>query len=265
MTFYTKPRCLLLILVAASTSQAFCQDVRWTQPYSGNVVYGPLVTSGGKLPNCPDCQCESCQSCGPKGFVKRLFGGICDKVRSGRREYYYCKQVYHTMYTKPVLPPYCEVGHGYYQTSWRQGGVSVCDPVGGYALPPVEEAAPSPEIPPPPAPLSASSSAVQPDPRGQPDSSAVQPVPSAVQRVPSAVQLDPSAMQANPYPSTKLFLLNELEQQKEAEVITPASASSVGDEKPRFQAPAPKSDQVQWKRVTPLGRQLYYAPVITPR
>jgi hypothetical protein len=93
MTLCNRHTYLVLILVAASSATASGQDSSWNQPYSGNVVYGPMVTSSGKLPNCPDCQCEICQPCGPKGFIKRLFGGAYDKLCRCRREVYYTKQM----------------------------------------------------------------------------------------------------------------------------------------------------------------------------
>jgi hypothetical protein len=130
MVFCNRHGWLLLMLLATGTTPAFGQDLSWIQPYSGNIVYGPLSPSPGNLPNCPECQCDACQPDGAKGFFKRLFCG--EKVRRCRREYYYCKQMYHTSYTPPVLPPYCEIGYGFYETSWRSPGFAsvACDPTG---------------------------------------------------------------------------------------------------------------------------------------
>lgn len=152
MRFCNRPGWLLLVLVAAGTSPAFSQDISWTQPYSGNIVYGPLAPSPGKLPNCPECDCETCQPHGRGGLLNRLFGGSGDRVRKCRREYYYCKQMYHTMYTPPVLPPYCEVGYGYYETSWRPACIATVpwDPTGKPFLSPDQGGPPPlPEIPAP--------------------------------------------------------------------------------------------------------------------
>ena len=114
---------LALVLVLSTTRFANGQEIYWNQPYNGNIVYGPLAASPGEMPNCPKCQCPTCQPSGFKGCVKRFFGEICDTFHWGRRECYYCNQMYHTMYTPPVLPPYCEPGYGYYETAWRKPAV----------------------------------------------------------------------------------------------------------------------------------------------
>lgn len=173
MTIPTKCGWAVLMLVAAGASPAFGQDISWMQPYSGNIVYGPLSPSPGELPYCPECQCEICQPTGAKGFLKRLFGGACERIERCRREYYFCRQLYHTSYTPPVLPPYCEIGYGYYETHWRAPGMAtvVCDPLGQPVYPGVDLEAPEPEII-PPAPADESSSSppmTQPDPEQKPD------------------------------------------------------------------------------------------------
>ena len=136
----------VILVVVATTTPALSQDISWTQPYSGNIVYGPVAPSPGPLPNCPECQCDICQPGGEKGFLKRLFG----RAQRCRREYYYCRQLYHTSYTPPVLPPYCEIGYGYYETTWRPPGLATveCDPVGQPILPEFEPLVPA--VPPAP-------------------------------------------------------------------------------------------------------------------
>jgi hypothetical protein len=113
-------RLILILAVAACGETAFCQEVLWNQPYSGNAVSGPFAIQTGKLPNCPDCDCSACQPDGSHGLLKRVFGRVCHKFHRCRRECYFNQQIYHTGYTRPVLPPYCEPGFGYFETSWRQ-------------------------------------------------------------------------------------------------------------------------------------------------
>ena len=120
MTSRKSARLLLIFAVAACSKTAFCQEVLWTQPYSGQVVAGPFAVSSGELPNCPDCDCPKCRPDGCDGVFKRFWGGVYNKFRRCRRECYFNKQIYHTGYTYPVLPPYCEPGFGYYETAWRQ-------------------------------------------------------------------------------------------------------------------------------------------------
>lgn len=219
---------LLLILAGVVTTPSLGQDISWTQPYSGNVVYGPLSPDPGKLPMCPDCDCESCKPGGCRGFLRRLFGGTCEHVRTTRRECYYHNQTYHTKYTPPVLPPYCEVGYGYYQTSWRQPAICP-DPLehsGVYAGFPVGDEKPMEPAIPAPAPM---------------------PMP-----------MPPGATQ-------QPDLLNELEQQKEAEGKSQVPGPPAGEEKPRYDEALPKTGDMGWKQVTPLARQFYRGPIITPR
>lgn len=210
-------------MVTASWNVAFCQDeVLWTQPYSGNVVYGPLGYSPRPLPNCPECDCETCQPGGCKGIMKRFWGCF----RRQRREHYFCKQSYHTLYTPPVLPPYCEPGFGYYETAWRQG---VNCPIG--AANPVEFShvtepgfvAPSPTIP-APAPI------------------------------------------ANPNEaSAKPSFLEELDREKKKGGSDPIRNPPAGDEKPRYEEPDPNSQAGKWLPLTPAGRSVYGNVLITPR
>ncbi|MGE0529052.1 MAG: hypothetical protein AB7P49_18495 [Bdellovibrionales bacterium] len=217
----------LAMSMIASTSSAFGQDMSWIQPYSGNIVYGPLSPDPGRLPLCPDCDCDACNPSGVKGFFKRLFKGHCEDVRTARRECYYHNQMYHTKYTPPILPPYCEGGYGYYQTSWRQP--TICpEPVEHSATyldsPSFLEEPAKPAIP-APAPL-------------------VDPIPGVT-----------------PKPN----LMEELENDREKAGKSQVPGPPEGDEKPRYEAPVPKSGSAGWKNVTPLGRQLYRGPVITPR
>lgn len=154
MALPLKYRWLLLVFVAAQSSSGRAQDLIWIQPYSGNIVYGPLAT-GEELPKCPDCDCEHCQPRGVKGFFKKLWGGAGNCVRTARQESYHFKQQYHTNYTRPLIPPYCQPGHGYYETSWRPGprGPGISPP--GVMRPPEVDgpwAAPVPVVP-APAPL----------------------------------------------------------------------------------------------------------------
>ncbi len=217
---------LLLLFVATGTSPAIGQDISWTQPYSGNIVYGPLSPDPGPIPLCPECDCETCQPGGSKGFFKRLFGGACDHVRTTRRECYYHNQLYHTKYTPPVLPPYCEMGYGYYQTSWRQPAICP-DPLehsGGYAsFPAVGVELGEPAIPAPP------------------------PMPMLPGNNSNSIPQD--------------GLENEKGLERKGEVPAPPSS----DEKPRYEEPPPKMGEAGWKQVTPLARQFYRGPVITPR
>jgi hypothetical protein len=214
MTFSNQHGWLLLILVTASTNQAFGQDIFWSQPYSGNVAYGPLSPpDGGALPKCPKCECETCQPSGPKGFLKRLFGGSCEKVRSARHEWYYAKQIYHTGYTAPILPPYCEFGHGYYETSWRQPPVCAvpCDPAfGSHNHSHNSEVAPVHVMPFP------------------------APHPQPPEAKPQDLKLQNKANEASQIPS-----------------------APAGDEKPRYEEPAPKSGYSLWKKTTPVSGQYY--------
>ena len=141
-----------VILALSMARSASCQDIYWTQPYNGNIVYGPLTPSPGPLPNCPECQCPTCQPGGVKGCIKRFFGGICKKFHTCRRENYYWNEMYHTGYSDPVFPPYCEPGYGYYETAWRRPTVP---PIPCELLPecnptiPTDLEAPIPEVPSP--------------------------------------------------------------------------------------------------------------------
>ncbi len=114
---------LALVLFLNMPRPANCQDIFWMQPYNGNIVYGPLGASTGEMPNCPKCQCPTCQPGGCKGCIQRFFGRISDKFRSCRRELYFWNEMYHTGYDDPVLPPYCEPAYGYYETAWRRPAV----------------------------------------------------------------------------------------------------------------------------------------------
>lgn len=210
-----------LFLGLAITTPAAAQDISWTQPYSGNIVYGPLSPDPGKLPNCPECQCDTCRPGGAKGFFRRLFGGTCEQFRETRRDCYFNEQLYHTKYTPPVLPPYCEVGYGYYQTSWRQP-MACPDPIERPGVYPGGSDWNEPPVIPAPA-----------------------PIPPGVE------------------PKGTLEQESHAPPQEPAKNQVPGPAA--GDEKPRYEEPMPKTGAMGWKQVTPLARQLYQGPVITPR